>query len=251
MLKGLGALKSQLKIVGKLETDCDQTKGFNQAQTILTANPDLKAMYSACGPPALGADQALTNAHVEPVGLRHGRLRRPAGGDRADQGGRENASVAQFPFNIGLYGVQTLWKVVNGKRSRRTSTRAPRSSPRRTRQVRLAPRAASTTSVLRASPQGGARSGEQALDRPSRLADALLVLDQREPHETLAARAEPDARDDRDLGLLHQPAANSSVPSSPYGSGIGAQTNIVPLRLRRSSHPMRAARRPACRGGRR
>ena len=49
MLAGLGALKSKLKIVGKLETDCDQTKGFNQAQTILTANPDLKAMYSACG----------------------------------------------------------------------------------------------------------------------------------------------------------------------------------------------------------
>ena len=29
--------------------------------------------------------------------------------------GRENASVAQFPFNIGLYGIQTLWKVVNHK----------------------------------------------------------------------------------------------------------------------------------------
>ena len=43
MLAGLGALKSKLKIVGKLETDCDQTKGFSQAQTILTANPDLKA----------------------------------------------------------------------------------------------------------------------------------------------------------------------------------------------------------------
>ena len=23
--------------------------------------------------------------------------------------------MAQFPFNIGLYGVQTLWKVVNNK----------------------------------------------------------------------------------------------------------------------------------------
>jgi ribose transport system substrate-binding protein len=32
MLKGLGAMKSKLKIVGKLETDCDQTKGFSQAQ---------------------------------------------------------------------------------------------------------------------------------------------------------------------------------------------------------------------------
>ena len=59
MLKGLGALRSKLKIVGQLETDCDQTRG-SAPQPILTANPDLKALYSACGPPTLGADQALT-----------------------------------------------------------------------------------------------------------------------------------------------------------------------------------------------
>ena len=52
MLKGLGALKSQIKIVSKLETDCDQTKGAAAAQTMLTANPHLTAIYSACGPPA-------------------------------------------------------------------------------------------------------------------------------------------------------------------------------------------------------
>jgi ABC-type sugar transport system substrate-binding protein len=116
MLSGLGALKSKLKIVGKLETDCDQTKGFNQAQTLLTANPDLKAMYSACGPPAVGADQALTNAHVAPgsfvmVGY-------DAQPDEVAQivKGRENASVAQFPLNIGYLGAKTLWAVVQGKK---------------------------------------------------------------------------------------------------------------------------------------
>ena len=116
MLKGLGALKSQLKIVGKLETDCDQTKGFTQAQTILTANPDLKAMYSACGPPALGADQALTNAHIDPASFFM--IGYDAQPEEIAQikSGRENGSVAQFPFNIGLYGVQTLWKVVNHKK---------------------------------------------------------------------------------------------------------------------------------------
>jgi ABC-type sugar transport system substrate-binding protein len=115
MLKGLGTLKSQLKIVGKLETDCDQTKGFNQAQTLLTANPDLKAMYSACGPPAVGADQALTNANVNPSSfVMVGYDAQP---DEVAQivKGRENASVAQFPFNIGYLGAKTLWKVVQGK----------------------------------------------------------------------------------------------------------------------------------------
>lgn len=115
MLKGLGALKSQLKIVGKLETDCDQTKGFTQAQTILTANPDLKAMYSACGPPALGADQALTNAHVSASGFVMVGYDAQPEEIAQIKAGRENASVAQFPFNIGLYGVQTLWKVVNNQ----------------------------------------------------------------------------------------------------------------------------------------
>ena len=115
MLAGLGAMKSKLKIVGKLETDCDQTKGFGQAQTILTANPDLKALYSACGPPAVGADQALDDAHVKAgsfvmVGF-------DAQPDEVAQivKGRENASVAQFPSNIGYLGAKTLWQVVQGK----------------------------------------------------------------------------------------------------------------------------------------
>ena len=115
MLKGLGALKSQLKIVGKLETDCDQTKGFNQAQTILTANPDLKAMYSACGPPALGADQATDERARRPSGfVMVGYDAQPEEIAQIKSGTRER-SVAQFPFNIGLYGIQTLWKVVNHK----------------------------------------------------------------------------------------------------------------------------------------
>jgi ABC-type sugar transport system substrate-binding protein len=117
MLAGLGSLKSKLKIVGKLQTDCDQTKGFNQAQTLLTANPDLKAMYAACGPPAVGADKALDNAHVDAASfVMVGYDAQP---DEVAQivKGRENASVAQFPFNIGYLGVKTLWQVVQGKKA--------------------------------------------------------------------------------------------------------------------------------------
>ena len=69
MLTGLGAVKSQIKVVSKLETDCDQTKGATAAQTILTANPSLTAMYSACGPPALGAIQSIKNAGIKPGGI--------------------------------------------------------------------------------------------------------------------------------------------------------------------------------------
>ena len=115
MLAGLGAMKSKLKIVGKLETDCDQTQGFQPGADDPDGEPDLKAMYSACGPPAVGADQALDDAHVNAgsfvmVGF-------DAQPDEVAQivKGRENASVAQFPFNIGYLGAKTLWQVVAGQ----------------------------------------------------------------------------------------------------------------------------------------
>ena len=31
--------------------------------------------------------------------------------------GRENASVAQFPLNIGYLGAKTLWAIVQGKKA--------------------------------------------------------------------------------------------------------------------------------------
>jgi simple sugar transport system substrate-binding protein len=115
MLAGLGALKSKLKIVGKLETDCAQDKGFSAAQTILTANPDLKAMYSACGPPAMGALQAVKNAGIDPKDIiTVGYDAQPEEVAEIKKG-NEDASVAQFPYKIGLLGIDTLWKVVNGK----------------------------------------------------------------------------------------------------------------------------------------
>ncbi len=116
MLAGLGALKSQIKVVSKLETDCAQDKGLSAAQDILTANPDVTAIYSACGPPALGAVQALKNARKNPgdvilVGF-------DALPDEVAQikAGWETASVAQFPAKIGGLGIDTLYNAVKGKK---------------------------------------------------------------------------------------------------------------------------------------
>jgi simple sugar transport system substrate-binding protein len=106
-------MKDQLKIVGKLETDCAQDKGFAAAQTIITGNPDLKAMYSACGPPAMGALQAIKNANISPADIIT--IGYDAQPDEVAEikAGNEDASVAQFPFKIGQLGVATLWKVIN------------------------------------------------------------------------------------------------------------------------------------------
>ncbi|MEP7113159.1 MAG: sugar ABC transporter substrate-binding protein, partial [Ilumatobacteraceae bacterium] len=90
-------------IVASLPTDCDQTKGLNAAQDILTSNPDVTAIYGACGPPILGAIEAVASAGktTKLVGF-------DAGGDEvaAIVAGTELASVAQFPAKMGSDGAQ-------------------------------------------------------------------------------------------------------------------------------------------------
>jgi ABC-type sugar transport system substrate-binding protein len=116
MLAGLGAMKSKIKIVSKLETDCDQTKGAAAAQTMLTANPNLTAIYSACGPPALGAIQSIKNARIKPGGIILVGFDGLPTEVTAVKAGTESATVAQHPDKIGSLGVATLYAAVMGKK---------------------------------------------------------------------------------------------------------------------------------------
>jgi ABC-type sugar transport system substrate-binding protein len=113
MQEGLG--DSGIKIVGKAPTDCDQDKGVSAAADLLTAHPDVTAIYGACGPPILGAIQAVTNAGKKSndlvlVGF-------DALPDEVKQivAGNEDASVAQFPAKMGTLGMDTLLGAVQGK----------------------------------------------------------------------------------------------------------------------------------------
>jgi ABC-type sugar transport system substrate-binding protein len=112
MLTGLGPLKDQIKVVSKLETDCAQDKGLSAAQDMLTANPKITAIYAACGPPAVGAVDALKNA-----GKKKGEVILVGFDALPDEAalikdGWETASVAQFPAKIGSMGIDTLYKAV-------------------------------------------------------------------------------------------------------------------------------------------
>ena len=97
-LDGLG---DGYDIVSKLPTDCDQTKGLNAAQDMLTANPDIAAIYGACGPPIIGALEAIKTAGKTLVTVGF-----DAGPDEitAILAGTETASVAQFPAKMGELG---------------------------------------------------------------------------------------------------------------------------------------------------
>ena len=113
MLAGLDNPK--VVIAGKGATNCTEELGINVAQDLLTANPDIKAIYSACGPPAAGAAQAIKNAnldhHVILVGFDF-----CCGEPEALAAGTEDASVAQFPAKMAELGVEALIKAINGEK---------------------------------------------------------------------------------------------------------------------------------------
>jgi len=98
-------------IVASLPTDCDQTKGLDAAQDILTANPDVSAIYGACGPPIIGALEALADAGSSALVVGF-----DAGPDElaAIAAGTELASVAQFPDKMGSMGAQAALDAING-----------------------------------------------------------------------------------------------------------------------------------------
>jgi simple sugar transport system substrate-binding protein len=113
MIEGLGGL--DVDIVQKLPTDCDQVKGQDAADAILTANPDVKAIYGACGPPIIGALQSIANADRAPDSIIVVGFDASPDELAAIEAGTEDASVAQFPAKMGELGVDTLLKVINGE----------------------------------------------------------------------------------------------------------------------------------------
>jgi ABC-type sugar transport system substrate-binding protein len=102
-------------VVAEPATDCDQTKGLNAAQDLLTAHPDVAVLYGACGPPIIGALQAIKAAGKAPGSIL------VVGFDAAPDelvainAGDEAASVAQFPAKMGLLGIDTAVKAAKGE----------------------------------------------------------------------------------------------------------------------------------------
>jgi len=113
MMDGLGDL--DVEVVQQLPTDCDQVKGQDAAEAILTANPDVNAIYGACGPPIIGALEAISNADRAPDSIVVVGFDASPDELAAIQAGTEDATVAQFPAKMGELGMETLLQVVLGE----------------------------------------------------------------------------------------------------------------------------------------
>ncbi|CAN7572364.1 sugar ABC transporter substrate-binding protein [Devosia sp. LjRoot16] len=112
MLEGLKGV--EVKVVGRAGTNCTEELGINVAQDLLTANPDLKAIYAACGPPAAGAAQAIKNTGIASDAIVLVGFDFCCGEAEALTAGIEDATVAQFPAKMAELGVDALVKAIRG-----------------------------------------------------------------------------------------------------------------------------------------
>lgn len=114
MLEGLKGV--DVKIVGRGATNCTEELGISVAEDLLTKNPDLKAIYAACGPPAAGASRAIKNAGISPDKIVLVGFDFCCGEEEALKDGTEDASVAQFPAKMAELGVDALVKSIQGQK---------------------------------------------------------------------------------------------------------------------------------------
>jgi ABC-type sugar transport system substrate-binding protein len=110
--QGLG---SAATIVAESATDCDQAKGLSVTQDLLARNPGVAAVYGACGPPIIGALQAITAAKRKPGSVTVIGFDASPDELAAIADGTQAASVAQFPDRMGRLGVETAVAAVRGE----------------------------------------------------------------------------------------------------------------------------------------
>jgi simple sugar transport system substrate-binding protein len=115
MKQGLGDLANQVEFVKELPSNCQQDQGQTATEDILTSDPDVTAIYAACGPPAVGAATAIANAGIAPDDIVLVGFDALPDEVALIASGEEDASVAQFPAKIGELGIDTLLKVVKGE----------------------------------------------------------------------------------------------------------------------------------------
>jgi ABC-type sugar transport system substrate-binding protein len=106
---------TDIRVVTTLPTLCDQTRGLNVMQAIGSAHADVDAVYSACGPPVLGAIQARAKNDPFKPGLLLVGFDALPDEAKAILAGDETASVAQFPQRMGTVAVETAAKAARGE----------------------------------------------------------------------------------------------------------------------------------------
>jgi ribose transport system substrate-binding protein len=116
-LKGFlaGLAGSQVKPVAQLRTDCDSAKGVTATENLLTAHPDVDAIFAICDQPIVSAIKAVRRAGKSPGSLFL------MGFDASDEAlaaikrGDMKADIAQAPEKEGKVAVEQAVAAAAGK----------------------------------------------------------------------------------------------------------------------------------------
>jgi ABC-type sugar transport system substrate-binding protein len=100
-------------IIGGGETGCDSADGATVAQDLLTREPDLTAIYSACDDPAIAAADVVEQKGKQVLVMGYDGLPDAA---QAILDGHMRATVAQFPGKMAALGVEAAVAAVRGEK---------------------------------------------------------------------------------------------------------------------------------------
>lgn len=107
--------KTKMKIVGPYYSDADSAKAMNQMTDVLASNPDLKAVFAANEPTAIGVGKAILTSGKAGKLVAIGFDGAPILQDYVKKGVLQGIMV-QSPYNMGYLGVKTAWDKIKGKK---------------------------------------------------------------------------------------------------------------------------------------
>src|SRR5829696_5507065 len=98
-------------IIGGAETKCDAAQGATVAEDLLTREPNLTAIYSACDDPAIAAAKVAKDQGKQVMVVGYDGLPTAA---QAIIDGDMTATIAQFPGQMAALGVEAAVNAVRG-----------------------------------------------------------------------------------------------------------------------------------------
>jgi len=98
--------------MGGAESKCDAAQGATVAEDLLTKNPDLTAVYSACDDPAIAAAKVAKDQGKTVLVMGYDGLPDAA---KAIQSGAMKATIAQFPGKMAKLGIEAAMNAVKGQ----------------------------------------------------------------------------------------------------------------------------------------
>jgi simple sugar transport system substrate-binding protein len=99
-------------IMGGAETKCDSAQGASVAEDLLTRQPNLTAIYSACDDPAIAAAKVAKDTGKKILVVGYDGLPEAA---KAIAAGSMHATIAQFPGKMASLAVEAAVSAVQGK----------------------------------------------------------------------------------------------------------------------------------------